>query len=64
MGKQLLKTGGAAVKLSWEKVSEMEQELKAIKHLAMDPDGSVVVVFISMDDGSQVKAVDAEEFRE
>lgn len=43
---------------------EREQELYAIKQLAMDPDGSVVIVFISKETGHQVEAVDAETFKE
>jgi hypothetical protein len=52
------------MKLSWAKVMEMEQRLNAIKKLAMDPDGTVVMVFESIEDGHQVKAVNVEEFKE
>lgn len=52
------------MKLSWQKIMEKEQSLNAVKQLAMDPDGTVVVVFISTEDGSQVEAVDAEQFVE
>lgn len=51
------------MKLSWDKVVIKEQELDAVKKLAMDPDGTVVIVFESIEDGHQIEAHDAEEFR-
>ena len=43
---------------------EKEHKLNAVKLLTMDPDGTVVVVFMSLDDGRQVEAINAEEFVE
>jgi hypothetical protein len=52
------------MKLSWAKVVKKEQELNAVKQLAMDPDGTVMIVFISIEDGRQIEAKNAEEFLE